>query len=69
MTFYLGRSPIVIARGHSAEWNMKKLLIEVLIGIAAGAALMLVDSGLTTMDTSIAGAETNGDVSTLFVSR
>jgi len=48
---------------------MKKLLIEVLIGIAAGAALMLVDSGLTTMDISIAGGETNADVSTLFVSR
>jgi len=48
---------------------MKKLLIEVLIGIAMGAALMLADSGLTIMDTSIAGAENNADVSTLFVSR
>lgn len=48
---------------------MKKLLIEVFIGIAAGAALMLVDSGLTNVDTAIAGAEPTTDVSTLFVSR
>jgi hypothetical protein len=48
---------------------MKKVLVELLIGVAAGAALMLVDSDLTNVGTVIASAETNADILTLFVSR
>jgi hypothetical protein len=52
---------------------MKKLLIEVLIGMAAGAALILVDSGegvfssITSASTHT-NAGTASDVSTTFVS-
>jgi hypothetical protein len=52
---------------------MKKLLMEVLIGMAAGAALILVDSGegaisFITGASTHANAGTSSDVSTIFVS-
>jgi hypothetical protein len=51
---------------HGFSWKhyMKKLLIEVLIGMAAAAALILVDSGEGVFS-SIIGASTHTNVGTV----